>query len=124
MPRRILTVALFADAALLAIACGGASHIYQGRAYIEGRDCLGTPSSVDVVTGDEPGTCAPVCLSQPLSDAGRKVYVSAMCAPYPYPFDAAGTDPLCGTALAAFGRDDTCIADGGSTHPVADAATE
>jgi len=120
MVRRLFAVAIV----LAAFACGTTTHIYEGRAYLDKRDCLGTTSSVDVVEGDPPGKCAPICLSQGHADASRTLYVSAMCAPYPFMFDAAGTDPGCAPALAAFGRDDTCNVDGTSTHPIPDAATE
>jgi hypothetical protein len=109
--------ALAVVAIIAIIACGDPSHIFQGRAYIDGRDCLGTVSSVDVVTGDDPGfTCKPTCLAQP-TDAGRQLYVSTMCAPYPFTFDASGTDPECPAVLAAETRDDTCNVDGSSANP-------
>ena len=44
--------------------------------------------------------------------------VSTMCAPYPFSFDASGTDPTCPAALAALERNDTCLVDGGSTNPL------
>ena len=108
------------------IACGDPSHIYEGRAFIDDRDCLGTTSSVDVVEGDKPvKICAPVCLAHAHSDGGRTLYVSTMCAPYPFQYDASGGDPGCPAALAALGRDDTCNVDGKtSTHPIQDAAPE
>lgn len=100
------------------------THIYTGRLYLEGRDCLGTPSSVDVVDGNDPGTCAPTCLVQRRAEGGRVIYVSTMCAPYPFGFDATGSDPKCGAALASFARDDTCFSDGGSSAPIADAGPD
>lgn len=106
------------------LACGDPSHIYEGRAYVDSRDCLGTTSSVDVVDGDRPGTCAPVCLTQGHPDGGRTLYVSSMCGPYPFQFDASGSDPRCGAALAALTRDDTCNADGTSTHPIPDGGAD
>jgi len=115
---------------LHASACGDASHVYQGRLYVEARDCLGTTSSVDVVEGDDPGSCAPTCLLQRRPDGGRVLYVSTMCGPYPFDFDVSGADPKCPAALAAFGRNDTCLSDGGSSAPPpppappADAATD
>jgi hypothetical protein len=51
-------------------------------------------------------------------DGTRTVYVSTMCAPYPFGFDTSGGDPRCATALAAFDRNDTCLADGGSSAPL------
>ena len=60
-----------------------------------------------------------------LSADGRTLYVATMCPPYPFQFDASGSDPICPAALAAFGRDDTCNVDGKtSTHPIQDAAAE
>jgi hypothetical protein len=109
----------------VAIACGDPSHIFEGREFVDARDCVGTTSIVDVVEGEKPvQICAPICLSQGHPDGGRTLYVSTMCAPYPFQYDAAGTDPACPAALAAFGRDDTCNADGTSTHPIQDAAAE
>ncbi|CAN5924353.1 hypothetical protein BH11MYX4_BH11MYX4_00400 [soil metagenome] len=95
------------------------THVYVGRLYVEGRDCLGTSSSVDVVSGDDPGTCDPICMIQPRAEGGRAVYVSTECPPYPAPdFDLTGKDPICARALAALGRNDTCLSDGGTTKPV------
>lgn len=103
----------------LAAACGEPSHVFQGRLFREdaNRRCLGTTASVDVVEGDPPGTCPAVCLAQSHTDGGRSLYVSTMCAPYPFMFDASGTDPSCPAALAALERNDTCLVDGGSANP-------
>ena len=114
---------LFAGAIVLAAvafgACGDPSHIFEGRAFIDARDCLGTTSSVDVVEGDKPArTCSPTCLAQGHSDGGRTLYVATMCPPYPFDFDASGGDPTCPAALAAFARDDTCNVGGTSTNPI------
>jgi hypothetical protein len=116
-------VTLFALSCIMHIsACGvDGTHIYRGRLFVEARNCLGTTSSVDVVEGDEPPTgteCAPACLAQRRAEGGRTIYVSTMCGPYPFDFDTSGSDPACGAALAALGRDDTCLSDGGSTAPV------
>ncbi len=118
MRRWILASALVGVllASALAAACGDASHIFEGRFYLEARDCLGTTGSVDVVEGDPPGVCPPVCLADAHTDGGRSLYVSTMCAPYPFGYDASGGDPACPRALAALGRDDTCRPDGTSTH--------
>lgn len=113
--------ALLAGAALCGVAwaCGDtASHVYEGRLYREDRGCLATKSSVDVVEGERAGECAPTCLVQPLAGGGRAVYVATMCAPYPFMFDATGTHPSCAPALAAFARNDTCLADGDSSAPL------
>jgi hypothetical protein len=110
--KRFLVVSL-----MLGAACAEASHVFEGRFFVQHRACLGTAASIDVVEGESGGRCAPTCLAQPLGDGGRAIYVSNMCAPYPYGFDASGADPLCPTALEALARNDTCLVDGGSTHP-------
>ena len=95
------------------------THVYVGRLFLEARDCLGTSSSVDVISGDDPGTCDPICMLQPRAEGGRAVYVSTMCPPYPEPdFDVSGKDPVCARALAALARNDTCLSDGGTTRPI------
>lgn len=107
-------------------ACGDPSHLFLGRAWIEHRDCLGTTSSIDVVEGESASTSCPArCLADPHGDGGRTIYVSTMCEPFPFEFDASGSDPACPTALSAFERNDTCLVDGGSTHPPpVDSATD
>lgn len=102
------------------------THVYLGRLFVEARGCLGTTSSVDVVTGGDPGECPPICLLQHRAEGGRAIYVATMCAPYPagVEFDTSGTDPACPAALAALTRDDTCLSDGGDTHPLPDAAAD
>jgi hypothetical protein len=103
----------------LGIACGDPSHVFEGRFYLPARDCLGTPSSIDVVEGDRPAdNCPAVCLAQPQGDGGRFFYVSTMCPPFPFAFDASGSDPTCPAVLAAFGRNATCLLDGGSSAPL------
>jgi hypothetical protein len=128
--RRVAAIA----ASLAAITCilhatackDDGTHVYLGRLFVEARGCLGTGSSVDVVSGGEPGDCAPICIVQHRAEGGRAVYVATMCAPYPaaVEFDTSGTDPACAPALAALSRDDTCLSDGGDTHPLPDAAPE
>lgn len=98
-------------------ACGEPSHVFNGRLYLSDRDCLAATTSLDVVPGEPPGTCDPACLVQSLGDGGRSVYVSTMCPPYPFAFDASGSDPRCPEALAALARGDRCLEDGGSTSP-------
>jgi hypothetical protein len=126
-PRRLLGAILAGFASVAGIytaACGEPSHVYLGRLYRVDRDCVATVSSVDVVDGEEPGTCEPVCLVQTTFDAERVIYVSTMCGPYPFGFDATGDHPECPAALAAFARNDTCLADGGTTNPPEDAGPE
>ena len=114
-----LFLALAASATLgIVLACGDATHIYEGRLFVESRGCLGTTSSVDVVSGERPGDCGPTCLVQPLADGGRSIYAATMCGPYPFMFNTTGTDPACPIALGALGRNDTCLADGDSSSPV------
>ena len=102
------------------------THVYIGRFYLEGRDCLGTSSSLDVISGDEPGECAPICLVQKRAEAGKTIYVATMCPPYPaaVEFDTTGSDPTCRRALDALARGDTCLSDGGTTHPLPDASAD
>lgn len=100
-------------------ACGETTHVYSGRLYVEQRDCVATKSSIEVTSGDPaPESCAPTCLVQRTTpDGTRPVYVSTMCPPIPFGFDTDGADPRCAAALAAFARNDTCFADGGSSAP-------
>ena len=129
-PRGLASIAA-ATAALMCIlhtnACkDDGTHVYVGRLYVEKRDCLGTSSSVDVISGDDPGSCAPICLVQKRGEGGKAIYVATMCPPYPsgVEFDTGGTDLACPKALAALSRGDTCLSDGGTTHPAPDASTD
>lgn len=120
LARRVLVVLAGGPLVWLATqttACGDESHVFEGRLFLEGRKCLGTNASVDVVEGSPPGSCGPRCLSQHHADGGRSLYVSTMCGPFPFDFDSSGTDPGCGDALAALARNDTCLLDGGSSAP-------
>ena len=130
--KRVLHGLAVAFASLAAFTCilhtpackDDGTHVYVGRLYVEARDCLGTSSSVDVISGDDPGTCAPICLVQKRGEGGKAIYIATMCPPYPagVEFDTAGTDPACPKALAALSRGDTCLSDGGTTHPAPDGA--
>ena len=93
---------------------------------MDGRDCLGNATTVDVVPGPNPGDCEPpVCMVQPLAEGGHSVFIATMCAPYPQPdFDFSGKDPDCPLALAALARGDFCLDDGGSQNPAPDAAAD
>jgi hypothetical protein len=94
------------------------SHIYAGRLYLDGYDCLDRTIVLDVVDGPDPGSaCDPTCLALP-GEAGVLVYVSTMCAPFPPAADTSGADPRCPLALAAYARDATCGGDAGSSNPV------
>jgi hypothetical protein len=99
------------------------SHVYRGHLYLEQRGCVATESTIDIVSGADPGSCPPVCLVARSADA-RSVYVGTSCPPFPPDYDSTGKDPACAPAIAAFQRDDECNADGGSTHPIADAGTD
>jgi hypothetical protein len=92
------------------------SHPYPAREYRADRDCLAAPIAIDVVEGEDPGACAPVCLVK-AEDGGRAAYVSTTCAPYPPFVDTSGSDPRCALALAALERSDLCLSDGGSRSP-------
>jgi hypothetical protein len=103
-----------------ALACSSArSHIYAGQLYRAERDCVERSSSIDVVDGPEPKTCAPACIIAPApTDGGAaSVYVSTMCAPYPPLFDTSGRAPVCADAVAAATRLDNCVGDAGSSNP-------
>ena len=120
-PRLGLGLVACTTVAVYGLACGDPSHVFEGRLFVEDRQCLGTKASIDVVEGDRPSkTCGPTCLAHPQTDGGRAIYVSTMCAPYPFAFDASGADPACPAALAALERNDTCLVDGGSTRPPPD----
>jgi hypothetical protein len=131
--RRAARAGFAISAAVAAIACithvaackNEGTYVYLGRFYLESRACLGTTSSIDVLSGEAPGTtCEPVCLVQRRADGGRAVYVSTMCPPYPpAEFDTSGQEPVCAQALAALSRGDTCATDGGSSQPLVDAGT-
>ena len=125
--RALLGVALVAAGArAFAVGCDdGGSHIYSGEQYNSGLGCLDPVSSMDIVSGPEPGSCAPVCILSRAPGAAEVAYVSTLCAPYPgYPYELdAGSDPLCVAALDAFRRDALCI-DGGVVVPPSDAAAE
>jgi hypothetical protein len=109
------------------VACGETTHVFSGRLYVDGRDCVATKSRIEVVEGyPAPERCAPTCLVQRTTpDGKRPAYVTTMCPPVPFGFDTDGADPRCAAALAAFARNDTCISDGGSSAPLPkDAGTD
>ena len=125
--RALLVVAVVAmGAKLSALGCDDSgSHIFSGEEYSASSQCLGPVSSIDIVTGPDPGSCPPACIVSLLQDGGRVAYVSTMCPPYPvfqFETDASG-DPLCVGALEAFKEDAFC-ADGGKVVWPADAGAE
>ena len=106
---------------LLALAAcdSGSFYAYVARIYDPQRDCLSDVEAVDIGNGSDPGLgCDPKCLVASDSDGGMVVYATTMCGPVPYGVDSTGTDPRCAKALAAVGRSDICLADGGSTDPL------
>ncbi len=126
MKRLAVVSVLVALFAVMLHACGDPSHVYEGRIFDEQRKCLRSKSSIDVVEGERPGECEPRCFIQRDGDGSRAVYAATMCGPYPVTgFDVSGTDPICTEALAALARNDSCLADGGSTAPLpTDAAAD
>ncbi|WP_394844516.1 hypothetical protein LZC95_46615 [Pendulispora brunnea] len=106
--------------------CDDGSHAYGARAYDRARGCLGPTQSLDVVSGDDPGSnCAIKCLVPRSSGAGAEtaVYVSRQCPPYPPQFDTSGLQPGCVEAIAALERGAFCLTDGGSSQPPPDAGS-
>jgi len=118
--RALLAVAIGAVAARLSVAgCDDTgSYIYSGEQYYPPQQCLLPVSSIDIIAGNEPGSCGPVCILSLPQDGGQIAYVSTMCGPYPmYPYETdAAADPLCVAALNAFTRDALCE-DGGVVLP-------
>jgi hypothetical protein len=111
-------------ATVLAVGCDDAgAHVFSGEQYDPTRGCLEPVSSIDIVTGPMPGSCAPACILALPLDGGEVAYVTTMCPPYPvFHFeDDAGGNPLCALALAAFKRNALCQ-DGGVVVPASDAA--
>lgn len=121
--------ALTALVGALPLACGKGSYLFLGRRYAVERGCLETTTSIDVMSGDDPGNCGTRCVTAPFvgdggSDAGRTrdTYLTVMCGPLPVNVTAA-SDALCDDAVAALARRDTCLGDGGSAAPLADAGS-
>jgi hypothetical protein len=130
--RRGRSGALLSVAAIAALAFGAkvsalgcddvGSHIYAGEQYDAVKECLDPVSSIDVVTGPDPGSCPAACVVSLQQDGGKTAYLSTMCPPYPvYPFEKdAGGEPLCAQAFAALKANAYC-ADGGTLLVAADA---
>lgn len=111
-------------------ACGDATYAFLGRRYAAERDCLETTTSIDVLSGSDPGNCEARCVSAPvLADGGgdgapidggtearRDTFVTTMCPPLPHGITPT-EDTHCVRALAALARKDTCLRDGGSSAP-------
>ncbi len=118
--------AVLPAAVLVAVACGTSSHIYPGNQFDRTRGCLEPVSSVDVVTGDNPGSSCPVtCLVSTTAEAGvYTLYVSNECAPFPPFYDTSGKDPDCARAIAAFTLGPQCLSDGGVSGGPADAGPD
>jgi hypothetical protein len=113
-----MTVALVATKLSVAGCSDVGSYIYSGEQYDPVLQCLEPVSSIDIIAGNAPGSCNPVCILSLPEDGGQIAYVSTMCPPYPvYPYESdASTDPLCVAALEAFARDALCE-DGGVVLP-------
>ncbi|MFO0669636.1 MAG: hypothetical protein U0235_08430 [Polyangiaceae bacterium] len=122
-------------ASALVLACSDPTYVFLGRRYAPERDCLATATSLDVLRGADPGDCPARCVSAPplpdaspdgnLAAAPRDVYVTVMCPPTPHGIEPiASDDPACVRALAALGRKDTCLGDGGSSAPLPDAGPD
>ena len=126
--RALLTVvavaALAFGAKLSALGCDDVgSHIFAGEEYDSVKECLDPVSSIDVITGPDPGSCPAACIvSFDPEDGGKTAYLSTMCGPYPqYPFEKdAGGEPLCAQAFAALKANAYC-ADGGTLLGATDA---
>ena len=119
-----MRAALLAVLTTLAACSESGSHVFAGRLYEAARDCVDPTRSIDVVDGKPPGApCPRACLVGPGDrDSGASpVFVSTTCAPFPRGFDVSGTGAACALALDAYDRNDTCEADGGTSHPSADA---
>jgi hypothetical protein len=88
------------------------SHIYAGRQYEPTAKCVDAPSTIDVVTGNDPGaTCGPICLvAPPTSTGATTTYVSNECAPYPPLFDTSGNGANCAAAITAYDLKTDCDA--------------
>ena len=111
---------LLAASLLLAGCSDPVSHVFAGRLYQPTRGCIESTTSIDVVEGAQPAApCDRACLV-----GSGAIYVSTTCAPYPRGFDTSGTSPACAPALESYDRNDTCLADGGSAHPLTDASHE
>jgi hypothetical protein len=120
--RGVLVLAVAALAVKLSLgltACDDpGSYIFSGEQYDPVLNCMEPVTSIDVIAGSQPGSCAPVCILSLPQDGGQIAYVSTLCGPYPdYPFETdAGSDPLCIAAMAAFNADALCE-DGGVVRP-------
>ncbi len=115
----------FALASFALGSCGGGAHVLEGQRFDPSRGCLEKTSTLDVLDGPPPAQpCAPLCLLQTTSDGGTALYVSRSCPPFPPQWDTSAKDPRCALALAAASRNDSCLSDGGSTHPPVDASPE
>jgi hypothetical protein len=99
-------------AALLVAALGLAacsqqrSHPFGAQRYDEDKDCLGDGSVIDVIEGEDPGTCDRLrCWISPADE----VYVTTTACDAPPDYEDHTGDPegsLCAKALAAHERPD------------------
>ena len=109
MRAALYALALAPALALAAYACDGGTYVYIGHVYEPAGDCVeDQEAAIDVISGEPPGDCQPVCILQALSDGGVEVFVSKECGPYPAKADVSGKAPVCVKALAAQARGASC----------------
>lgn len=94
------------------------SYTFVAR-ELDPRGCLGAVTSLDVLSGADPGVGCPArCFVSRADEAGaRTVYGTTMCGAAPPGFDATESDSRCKIAKDAVARGDLCLADGGETAP-------
>jgi hypothetical protein len=90
------------------------SHVFAGRQYDPDHHCIQPTTTIDVVSGNDPGAACPaVCLVSPPTQAGdRAIYVSKECPPYPPLFDLDGG--TCAEALTTYAAATACGSDAGT----------
>ena len=80
--------------------CGEGNYLFTGRAYDSATKCFGPTVALDVLSGDEPATCAPRCVRRIL-DGGTSLFASDVCGPIPVGFTEV-KDPACDESLPKF----------------------
>jgi hypothetical protein len=97
----------------LAFACGSTTHAFTARVFDETRACLGSDIVVDVIDGDDPGSCPPTCVTESGDHGELTTLITTTCGPYPPGVVVSG--PRCVEARAAFDQNHFCSSlDGGS----------
>ena len=122
-------LAILAAVAALAACDDTNVHLLYGEQYDSQYDCMLPSTSIDVISGPDPGeSCAPVCITATL-DAQNYTYITTTCPPYdPYPAEKqtgyhSPTDP-CTPAFAAYTANIECGPDGGPPEGGLDAGTD